>query len=83
MFDPNTFQAFAYNGMVKRYATVDWQTRWKFNPMLTFTVGVLNLTDKDPPRSFKTAGGGQQIGYDDRYYDPRGRSVYANVGFKF
>lgn len=83
VFDPNTFESFAYNGKVKRYATLDWQTRWKFSPMLTFTVGVLNLTDQDPPRSFKTAGGGQQIGYDDRYYDPRGRSVYANVGLKF
>jgi iron complex outermembrane recepter protein len=31
----------------------------------------------------KSAGGGQQIGYDDRYYDPRGRTLYANVEFKF
>ena len=83
VFDPNTFQSFAYNGIVDRYATLDWQTRWRFNDRLTFTLGVLNLTDKDPPRSFKTAGGGQQIGYDDRYYDPRGRSVYANVGLRF
>jgi iron complex outermembrane recepter protein len=82
-FDPDTFQSFAYNGKVAKYATLDWQTRWKITPMLTLTAGVLNLTDQDPPRSFKTSGGGQMIGYDDRYYDPRGRSVYANLGLKF
>lgn len=83
VFDPNTFESFAYNGKVKRYTSLDWQTRWQFSKMLTLTVGILNLLDDEPPRSFKTAGGGQQIGYDDRYYDPRGRSVYANVGLKF
>jgi iron complex outermembrane receptor protein len=82
-FDPNTFESFDYNGRVKRYSQLDWQTRWKFGRALAFTVGVLNMFDKAPPRSFKTTGGGQQIGYDDRYYDARGRSWYANVGLKF
>ncbi len=82
-FDPATFESFAYNGKVKKYATLDWQTRWAINPMITLTAGVLNLLDEDPPRSFKTTGGGQMIGYDDRYYDPRGRTVYANVALKF
>ena len=83
VFDPNTFQSFDYNGKVKRYSVVDWQTRWKFNKQVTLTAGILNLFDKDPPLSLKSAGGGQMIGYDDRYYDPRGRSFYANVGVKF
>lgn len=82
-FDPDTFEAFAYAGRVKRYTTLDWQTRWKINDRFTLTAGVLNLLDQDPPRSFKTAGGGQQIGYDDRYYDPRGRTLYANLSMKF
>lgn len=83
VFDPLTFQPYGYNGRVKRHTTLDWQTRWKMTPMLTLTAGVLNLTDADPPRSLKSAGGGQQIGYDDRYYDPRGRSLYANLALKF
>jgi len=83
VFDPNTFQSFDYNGKVKRYSVVDWQTRWKFSKQVTLTAGILNLFDQDPPRSLKSAGGGQMIGYDDRYYDPRGRSFYANVGVKF
>lgn len=82
-FDPDTFESFAYNGRVKRYHTLDWQTRFAFNKSISLTLGVLNLLDQDPPRSFKTAGGGQQIGYDDRYYDPRGRTLYGNLQLKF
>ena len=47
------------------------------------TLGVLNLADQDPPRSLKSAGGGQQIGYDDRYYDPRGRTFYVKGEVRF
>lgn len=83
VFDPLTFDAFDYNGTVKSYLTLDWQTRWKFAKGFTVTAGVLNLLGQDPPRSLKSAGGGQQIGYDDRYYDPRGRTYYANVEYKF
>jgi iron complex outermembrane recepter protein len=83
VFDPNTFTPYAYNGSVKKYATFDWQTQWKINKTFTLTGGVLNLFDQEPPRSLKSAGGGQQIGYDDRYYDPRGRTLYANIEVKF
>jgi iron complex outermembrane recepter protein len=83
VFDPLTFESFDYAGTVKRYVTADWQTQWRINKAFTLTAGVLNLFDEDPPRSLKSAGGGQQIGYDDRYYDPRGRTLYANVSFKF
>jgi iron complex outermembrane recepter protein len=83
VFDPLTFTPYAYNGKVKSYATLDWQTQWRFYKGFTLTGGVLNLFDQDPPRSLKSAGGGQQIGYDDRYFDPRGRTLYANVEFKF
>jgi iron complex outermembrane recepter protein len=83
VFDPVTFTPFAYNGRVKDYLTFDWQTRWSINKMFTLTAGVLNVLDQDPPRSLKSAGGGQQIGYDDRYYDPRGRTLYANLQVKF
>lgn len=83
VFDPVTFTPYAYNGSVKAYSTVDFQTRWTINKMFSATLGVLNLADQDPPRSLKSAGGGQMIGYDDRYYDPRGRTFYAKGEFKF
>ncbi len=83
VFDPNTFEPFDYNGSVKRYVTLDWQSQWKVSSAFTLTVGILNVFDEAPPRSLKSAGGGQMIGYDDRYYDPRGRTWYANVAFKF
>jgi iron complex outermembrane recepter protein len=83
VFDPVTFTPYAYNGMVKRYVTYDWQSKWNFTKMFSATIGVLNLTDEDPPRSLKSAGGGQQIGYDDRYYDPRGRTFYVKGEVRF
>lgn len=83
VFDPLTFEPFAYNGRVREYMTLDWQTRWNLNKAISFTVGVLNLGGEEPPRSLKSAGGGQQIGFDDRYYDPRGRTFYGNVSLKF
>jgi iron complex outermembrane receptor protein len=83
VFDPITFTPFAYAGSVKEYTTLDFQTRWNIDKMFNVTLGVKNLTDEDPPRSLKSAGGGQQIGYDDRYYDPRGRTWYVKGEFKF
>jgi iron complex outermembrane receptor protein len=83
VFDPNTFTPYDYAGTVKRYVTADWQTKWNINKMFTLTAGINNLFDEDPPRSLKSAGGGQMIGYDDRYYDPRGRTFYANLTARF
>jgi iron complex outermembrane receptor protein len=83
VFDPLTFTPYAYAGTVKSYATVDWQTQWRLNKSLTLTGGALNVFDKEPPRSLKSAGGGQQIGYDDRYYDPRGRTLYVKAELAF
>lgn len=68
---------------VKRFFTMDWQTQWTPIKSLAFTVGVLNVFNTAPPLSLKTGGGGQQFGYDDRYYDPRGRTLYINGSFKF
>jgi len=49
------------------------------------TLGILNLFNQDPPFSLSTGGvnKGQQFGYDDRYYDPRGRTYYVNASYKF
>lgn len=68
---------------VPAYVTVDWQGSYQVSPLLKLTVGVRNLTDKDPPLSLQTGGGGNAVGYDGRYYDPTGRSFYGRINVKF
>ena len=70
---------------VGSFATVDWQTVWTPSAAWSLTAGVLNLTDKEPPFVPSTSGSnrGQQFGYDDRYYDARGRTAYVNASYKF
>ncbi|HEX2531008.1 MAG TPA: TonB-dependent receptor [Burkholderiaceae bacterium] len=66
------------------YTTYDWQTQWT-NKNWAVNAGVLNLFDRDPPFVASTGGlnRGHPFGYDDRYYDSRGRTLYANVTYKF
>jgi iron complex outermembrane receptor protein len=70
---------------VARYVTADIQTQWTPRKDIAVTFGVLNLFDTNPPFTLSTAGvnKGQQFGYDDRYYDPRGRTVYGSLSYKF
>jgi len=70
---------------VKDYYTFDWQSQWRPRKDIVLSIGVLNLLDKDPPFTLSTGGinKGQQFGYDDRYYDPRGRTYYGNASYKF
>ena len=67
------------------YVTFDWQTQWTPRKEWAVTFGVLNLLNSTPPLSLGTSGTnrGQQFGYDNRYYDSRGRTLYANVSYKF
>jgi iron complex outermembrane recepter protein len=67
---------------VKPYYTFDWRTQWAATKNLDLSVGVLNLFDKKPPLVLTTTGG-QQVGYDGNLYDPRGRTLYANLTLKF
>ena len=70
---------------VGTYVTFDWQSNWAFRKDMVLSVGILNVFDRDPPLSISTGGvnRGQQFGYDDRYYDPRGRTFYTNFSYKF
>ena len=65
----------------KDYYTVDWQSSWNIIKPLTVTVGALNLFDRDPPRSLTAAN--FPVGYDARYFDPRGRTLFGKISFKF
>jgi iron complex outermembrane receptor protein len=70
---------------VGSFATWDWQTVWTPSRSWSLTAGILNLTDKEPPFVPSTSGAnrGQQFGYDDRYYDARGRTWYVNASYRF
>ncbi len=70
---------------IPRYYTFDWQTQFDLDKSLSFTVGLINMFDKKPPFAISTGGTnrGQQFGYDDRFYDPRGRIWYVNASYKF
>jgi iron complex outermembrane recepter protein len=70
---------------VPSHFTFDWQTVFSLNKSLQFTVGALNITNETPPLAISTGGGnrGQQFGFDDRYYDSRGRTWYVNGSYKF
>jgi iron complex outermembrane receptor protein len=67
------------------FSTLDWQTVWTPGKNWSLTAGVLNLMDRSPPFVPSTSGAnrGQQFGYDDRYYDARGRTLYVNGSFLF
>lgn len=82
VYDEATGDGVAYNGKVRSYTLVDWQTRWQVNQALRLTAGITNLFDEAPPRSLKLVGG-NQVGYDGRYTDPTGRAFTLGASYKF
>jgi iron complex outermembrane recepter protein len=74
----------AFGGLkVPSFTTFDWQSAYNIERNIRLTAGVRNLTDKAPPLSLQTGGGGNQVGYDGRYYDPIGRTFYVRGDVKF
>jgi iron complex outermembrane receptor protein len=74
----------AFGGLqVPSYYTFDWQTALDIEKNIRLTAGVRNIADKAPPLSLQTGGGGNQVGYDGRYYDPIGRTIYVRGDVKF
>lgn len=67
------------------FVTFDWQTQWRVAKNFNVAVGALNLFNKEPPLAISGDGlnRGQQFGYDDRYFDSRGRTWYINASFLF
>jgi iron complex outermembrane recepter protein len=66
---------------VDDYLTVDLQSTWNALDWLDVSVGILNAFNEDPPLSLTAAN--FQIGYDARYYDPRGRVLFGRATIKF
>ena len=54
---------------------------WEINDNLNLRAGVLNLLDEEPP--FSNQAYFFIAGYDPTYTDPRGRSYYLGVDYKF
>ncbi len=76
--------ATAFPGLdVPSFVTYDWQCAMDVRDNLALTFGIKNFTDKEPPLSLQSGGGGNQAGYDGRYYDPTGRTYYFQGTFKF
>jgi iron complex outermembrane receptor protein len=45
------------------------------------TLGIRNLTDRDPP--FSNQSDVFQANYDPRFTDPTGRTYYARASYRF
>ncbi|WP_167075823.1 TonB-dependent receptor [Massilia aquatica] len=67
---------------VPSYSTVDYQGKFAISKQWEVRGGIKNLMDKEPPLTLRTSSG-HQIGYDARYADTLGRTVYLNTSYKF
>jgi iron complex outermembrane receptor protein len=63
----------------------DWQTNWQVNGSLQLTAGVVNIANTRPPLSLYAGSGvkGQMLGYDERFYDARGRMLVLDARLSF
>jgi iron complex outermembrane receptor protein len=70
---------------VPAFLTWDWLSTWQASGGLRLNLGVLNVLDTPPPLSINTGGGGKanMVGYDERYFDPRGRTVVLEARLSF
>ncbi|MFO0335262.1 MAG: TonB-dependent receptor [Pseudomonadota bacterium] len=66
---------------VASYSLWDLTGSWQVTDALQARAGVLNLLDADPP--FSNQAYYFLAGYDPTYTDPRGRSGYVSVNYKF
>jgi len=66
---------------VASYETYDVQGSWSGWKGLKVAAGIRNLFNRDPPASRQ--GETFQVGYDARYYDPLGRTLYLSVKYAF
>jgi iron complex outermembrane receptor protein len=67
---------------VDSYYTFDWQTQYQHSKNLGFVIGIINIANQKPPFTIQTYAG-HQIGYDNRYADPRGRIIYGSLNLRF
>jgi iron complex outermembrane receptor protein len=66
---------------VASYTTFDGYLSWTMKKGFGLTAGVRNMFDRNPPLSYQTQT--FQAGYDPRYTDPIGRTLYARLSYTF
>jgi iron complex outermembrane receptor protein len=69
------------NRDVEAYSLWDLSGSYRFSKSLRLRAGVLNLLDTAPP--FTNQARYFQVTWDSTYGDPRGRSVYLNLQYRF
>ena len=69
------------NPKVSPYATMDAYVTWAAVKGLSLTLGINNLTDRDPP--YSNQGEVFQANYDPRFTDPTGRKYYVRASYQF
>lgn len=74
-YDPST------NSRVASYSVWDISTGYTFEKALDIDVGVKNMFDRNPP--FSNQAYNFQSGYDPRYADPLGRTLFARASYHF
>lgn len=66
-------------GVIDDHLTLDLLYQYDFSltgsQSMTFALGVVNLTNEDPPEAFLFNG------YDSTLHDPRGRMVYGKISY--
>jgi iron complex outermembrane receptor protein len=66
---------------VASYTTFDGYLSYTMKKGFGITFGVRNMFDRNPPLSYQTET--FQAGYDPRYTDPIGRTLYTRASFTF
>ena len=56
---------------------------YRLSQATELTVGVINLTDEEPPFSLLAGGATGWPWYDQALYDPRGTRFYLNLSHDF
>jgi iron complex outermembrane receptor protein len=69
------------NSRVASYSVWDMSAGYTFDKALDLDVGVKNMFDRNPPFSNQTDN--FQTGYDPRYTDPLGRTLFARMNYHF
>jgi len=72
------------NRRVSSYATFDFQEQYDVNKALSFTAGLKNVFNRNPPFSvIDQLSVGNARGYDGRYASPLGRTLYLAGHYSF
>ncbi|WP_343730877.1 hypothetical protein [Duganella sp.] len=66
---------------MKAYSLWDLSGSYAFSKKLKLRLGVINMFDTPPP--FTNQSRYFEVTWDPTYGDPRGRSVFGNLQYKF